>query len=93
MAATDRVHVRHILVAQEYEAQDLVRKLEQGASFEELAQKFSTCPSSRQGGDLGEFGRGRMVEAFEEAAFALAPGVVSGPVRTRFGYHLIQRLK
>lgn len=86
------VHCRHILVEQQYEAEDLLRKIEAGESFEELAKKFSRCPSSRAGGDLGSFGRGRMVEAFEEAAFALEPGEVSSPVRTRFGYHLIQRL-
>lgn len=88
----DQVHARHILVTNEYEAQDLVRKLDEGADFGELAQKFSLCPSKARGGDLGIFGRGRMVEAFETAAFALQPGQVSEPVKTRFGYHLIQRL-
>lgn len=87
-----QVHARHILVEHEYEARDLLRKIEQGEAFETLARKFSRCPSSTQGGDLGTFGRGRMVEAFEEAAFALDIGKVSEPVRTRFGYHLIQRL-
>lgn len=86
------IHCRHILVEQEYEAQDLTKKIAAGEKFEDLARKFSRCPSAKQGGDLGKFGRGRMVESFEEAAFALQPGQVSGPVRTRFGYHLIQRL-
>ncbi|MCM2282368.1 MAG: peptidyl-prolyl cis-trans isomerase [Bdellovibrionaceae bacterium] len=86
------VHARHILVTHEYEAQDLLRKIKEGADFADLAQKFSSCPSKARGGDLGTFGRGRMVEAFETAAFALQPGEVSEPVRTRFGYHLIQRL-
>lgn len=89
---TEQVHARHILVQQEYEAQDLLRKIKEGADFGEVAGKFSLCPSRAQGGDLGTFGRGRMVEAFEEAAFSLKPGEISGPVRTRFGYHLIQRL-
>jgi parvulin-like peptidyl-prolyl isomerase len=93
MASFDRIHVKHILVAQEYEAQDLQRKLAQGENFDDLARKFSTCPSGKQGGDLGEFGRGRMVEAFEDAAFGLPVGQVSQPVRTRFGYHLILRVK
>jgi len=93
MSASDSVvHARHILVEHEYEAQDVLRKLRAGESFEDLARVFSKCPSSRQGGDLGPFKRGRMVEAFEEAAFALKPSEVSGPVRTRFGYHIIQRL-
>jgi parvulin-like peptidyl-prolyl isomerase len=87
----DMIRVRHILVEQRYEAEDIEGRLKAGESFETLAQKFSRCPSSREGGDLGRFGRGRMVEAFEEAAFALQVGEVSSPVRTRFGYHLIKR--
>lgn len=86
------IHCRHILVEHEYEAEDILRKLKEGTPFEELAKKFSKCPSARQGGDLGHFRRGQMVEAFEEAAFALKSGETSRPVRTRFGYHLIQRL-
>jgi len=85
------VKARHILVTNEYEAEDLVKKLNEGKSFEELAQKFSKCPSSARGGDLGEFQRGRMVPEFEAAAFALGANEVSKPVRTKFGYHLIQR--
>lgn len=90
--AAEQVRVRHILVEHQYEFDDVKRKLDQGEAFEDLAMKFSTCPSKRSGGDLGAFGRGRMVEAFEDAAFALKVGEVSGPVRTKFGYHLIQRL-
>ena len=86
------IHCRHILVEQEYEAQDLLKKLQAGESFEDLAKKFSRCPSSRQGGDLGSFGRGQMVQPFEEAAFALKAGEISQPVRTQFGYHLIKRV-
>jgi parvulin-like peptidyl-prolyl isomerase len=86
-----KIKARHILVEQDYECQDLVKKLNEGSSFEELAKKFSKCPSGQRGGDLGEFGKGKMVAAFEEAAFALQVGEVSPPVPTRFGYHLIQR--
>ncbi len=86
-----RIRARHILVEQEFEVQDLVQKLAQGEKFMDLAQKFSRCPSGQQGGDLGEFGRGQMVAPFEEAAFALGVDETSGPVRTQFGYHLIQR--
>ena len=86
-----KIKARHILVDQEFEAKDLLKKMEEGKSFVELAQSFSKCPSSKQGGDLGEFGRGRMVPSFEEAAFALEVNQVSPPVRTQFGYHLIQR--
>ncbi len=86
-----KIKARHILVDQEFEAKDLLKKIGEGSTFEELAQKFSKCPSRARGGDLGEFGKGRMVPSFEEAAFTLQVNEVSGPVRTQFGYHLIQR--
>jgi peptidyl-prolyl cis-trans isomerase C len=88
----DSARARHILVEHEYEAQDILKKLRSGESFDDMARIFSKCPSSRQGGDLGTFTRGRMVEPFDEAVFALKPGELSQPVRTRFGYHIIQRL-
>jgi len=84
----------HILVAHEYEAQDILRLLKQGKSFAELAQKFSKCPSAEQGGDLGELKPGRADQDFADAAFALRPGqMTEKPVKTRFGYHLILRQK
>lgn len=86
------IKARHILVEQEFEAKDLLKKIkEDGASFEDLAREFSKCPSGREGGDLGSFGKGQMVGEFETAAFALKEGEVSEPVRTQFGYHLIKR--
>lgn len=88
---SDKVTASHILVDQEFEAQDLVKKLEDGKTFEELASDFSNCPSGKSGGSLGEFGKGMMVPEFEKAAFALAPGETSGPVKNQFGYHLIKR--
>lgn len=91
MAKTEQVRARHILVDHEYEARDLMKKLDDGKSFEELARQFSKCPSGEAGGDLGRFSRGKMVPAFEEAAFSLEVGQVSDPVRTQFGYHLIKR--
>jgi peptidyl-prolyl cis-trans isomerase C len=86
-----KIKASHILVDKEYLAEDILKKLKEGNSFESLAKAFSGCPSSSEGGDLGEFGRGQMVEAFETAAFALQPGEVSSPVRTQFGYHIIKR--
>lgn len=87
------VAAKHILVEAKHDAQDILRKLEDGVSFEEMAKKMSKCPSGRNGGDLGEFTRGRMVPSFEEAAFALEVDQVSAPVQTQFGYHLIKRYK
>jgi peptidyl-prolyl cis-trans isomerase C len=87
----DAVSAKHILVKHEYEIEDLEKKLKDGTPFEDLAQKFSTCPSGKRGGDLGSFRKGRMVKPFEEAAFGLQVGQVSSAVRTQFGYHLILR--
>ena len=84
------IRASHILVATEEEANDVVKALEEGASFEALAAEKSSCPSSARGGDLGEFGRGQMVPEFEQAAFALEVGQVSGVVPTQFGFHIIK---
>lgn len=88
-----KIKARHILVNQEFEAKDLENRIKAGESFETLAQEFSNCPSGKSGGDLGEFGKGSMVPSFESAAFALGVDEISGPVKTQFGYHLIQRYK
>lgn len=81
----------HILLRHEYEAKDIIKKLHDGSSFEELAKDFSLCPSASRGGSLGEFPKGRMVPAFEKALMNLKPGEVSGIVKTQFGYHIIKR--
>lgn len=86
-----KMGAKHILVDKEFEANDLVKKLEEGKSFEELAKGFSTCSSRKQGGDLGTFGKGMMVKPFEQAVLNLEVGKISGPVKTQFGYHLILR--
>jgi parvulin-like peptidyl-prolyl isomerase len=65
--------------------------LDAGGDFADLARRHSDCPSGRRGGDLGRFGRGMMVGAFEETAFGLAVGATSDVVETPFGYHLIRR--
>jgi len=88
-----KVTAQHILVNHEHEALDLQKKLAEGKAFEELARDFSECPSGKEGGNLGEFGKGMMVPSFEKAAFQLMPGEVSGIVRTQFGFHLIKRTK
>ena len=87
------IEAKHILVEQQFEAEDIIKKIGEGTSFDELAQKFSKCPSGKSGGALGEFGRGQMVKPFEDAAFGLDVDQVSGPVQTQFGYHVILRTK
>ena len=86
-----QISASHILVDHEYEIQDIQKKLDEGVSFEQLAKDFSNCPSGKDGGNLGSFGKGMMVKPFEDAAFALEVGEISGAVQTQFGYHLIKR--
>lgn len=85
-----KVHAKHILVKAEQEALEVLFDLKQGKDFEELARKKSLCSSAKKGGDLGWFGRGQMVKEFESAAFALKPGETSRPVKSKFGWHVIQ---
>lgn len=85
----EQVSAKHILVNSLDEANEIKEKVNSGLSFEEAARKYSTCPSKDQGGNLGYFSRGMMVPEFEEVAFKLEKGVVSEPVKTQFGYHLI----
>ncbi|MCB1184174.1 peptidyl-prolyl cis-trans isomerase [bacterium] len=72
---------------------EVKQKIDAGSDFAAMAREYSDGPTGPNGGDLGSFGRGRMHPAFEEAAFGLEVGGVSGPVETPFGYHLIQRYK
>lgn len=71
--------------------EQLKAQVDAGSDFAELAKQHSDCPSRSRGGDLGMFGRGQMVRAFEETAFGLGVGDTSGVVETDFGYHLIRR--
>lgn len=80
----------HILVASEEEALALIEQLEGGADFAALAQEFSTGPSGENGGQLGWFGDGQMVQPFFDGVVALDPGEVSPPVQTQFGWHVIK---
>jgi len=89
----DRVHCAHILVKTETEAKAVLERLNKGEKFANVAREVSLCPSGKRCGDLGTFGRGRMVREFETAAFALQKGQVSPVVKTKFGYHIIKRLE
>ncbi|ATX75490.1 MAG: peptidylprolyl isomerase [Reinekea forsetii] len=83
---------RHILVKTRAEADSIKQRLDQGADFGQLAKRFSTCPSGKKGGDLGEFKRGTMAKAFDSVVFNKPVLVVHGPVKTQFGFHLIQTI-
>ena len=80
---------RHILVNTEEECLDLKSQIENGADFGEIAKEHSLCPSGQKGGELGEFGPGQMVREFDEVVFTAEVNKVHGPVKTQFGYHLI----
>lgn len=81
---------RHILVSSEEKCQELKTEIENGGNFADLAQSNSTCPSGAQGGDLGKFGPGQMVKEFDQVVFSAPVGIVQGPVKTQFGYHLLE---
>lgn len=88
---TTQVTARHILVGTLEEAQSLANQINEGSDFAQLARQHSKCPSGQNGGDLGTFGRGMMVQPFENVSFELEVGGLSEPVQTQFGYHLINR--
>ncbi|MFZ8897147.1 MAG: peptidylprolyl isomerase [Alphaproteobacteria bacterium] len=81
---------RHILVNSEELCQELKDKIANGEDFAKLAQQHSSCPSGRSGGDLGSFGPGQMVPEFDRVVFSATVNEVQGPVKTQFGYHLLE---
>jgi peptidyl-prolyl cis-trans isomerase C len=81
---------RHILVASEAKCNELKAAIEGGADFAQVAKDNSTCPSSRDGGSLGSFGPGQMVKEFDTVVFSAPINVVQGPVKTQFGFHLLE---
>lgn len=83
------IRASHILVKTEAEANELLFDLKRRASFAETAQKRSICPSKSKGGDLGWFGKGKMVKEFETAAFLQQKNEYAKPVKTQFGWHII----
>ncbi len=81
---------RHILVDDEQQCEDLKKQIESGSDFADLASQYSNCPSGKQGGDLGEFSQGQMVREFDEVVFSGELHKVHGPIKTQFGYHLLE---
>ena len=81
---------RHILVDTEEQCLDLKNQIDEGADFGEIAKQYSKCPSGARGGELGEFGQGMMVPEFDRVVFSEALNAVHGPVKTQFGYHLLE---
>ncbi|MBU0531971.1 peptidyl-prolyl cis-trans isomerase [Candidatus Micrarchaeota archaeon] len=85
-----KVRASHILVSTLEEAKTVISELNKGKKFEDMAKKYSSCPSSANGGDLGFFSKGQMVKEFEDAAFSLDVNKISNPIKTEFGYHIIK---
>ena len=85
-----RAEARHILVDTEEQCIDLKQQIADGADFADVAKEHSSCPSGSEGGSLGEFGEGQMVPEFDEVVFKDELNTVHGPVKTQFGYHLLE---
>jgi len=85
-----RAQARHILVSTEEQCNEIKQQIADGADFGDMARQYSSCPSGRSGGDLGTFMPGQMVKEFNDVCFNDEVGVVHGPVKTQFGYHLIE---
>ncbi len=86
-----KIKASHILVKKRSEADGILKEIQTGTDFADLARKHSLCSSKNKGGSLGFFTRGKMVKEFEKAAFSLAKGELSDVVKTEFGYHIIKR--
>ena len=85
-----KASARHILVDNESLCNELIEKIKDGEDFGALAKAHSKCPSGRNGGDLGSFGPGQMVPEFDRVVFSEAVGVPHGPVKTNFGFHIVE---
>ena len=86
-----KIKASHILVEKFSRAQELYEDLRSGDNFENLARQYSTCPSKKKGGNLGEFAKGDMVLEFWNASAKLKIGEISQPVKSKYGYHIIKR--
>nr|WP_276561029.1 peptidylprolyl isomerase [Vibrio scophthalmi] len=81
----------HILVKHKEQAEDIIKQLKKGAKFQALAKKYSSCPSGKNGGDLGEFRKGQMVPQFDKVCFS-GETLVPHLVKTKFGWHVVKVL-
>ncbi len=81
---------RHILVDTEEKCNELKQQIQDGTDFADVAKEHSTCPSGKSGGDLGQFGPGQMVKEFDDVVFSGEINQVHGPVKTQFGFHLLE---
>ncbi len=88
-ATPESVHLHHILVSSEKEAKDAMDKLKKGEKFEDLASQISICPSKLKGGNLEWLPKGSLVPEIEEVAFSMKNGQITGPVKSKFGYHVL----
>jgi peptidyl-prolyl cis-trans isomerase C len=86
-----KIKASHILVEKYTKAQELYEDIKAGENFEDLARNFSSCPSKKRGGNLGEFSKGDMVPEFWNACTKLKIGEISQPIKTQYGYHIIKR--
>ena len=85
-----KASARHILVSSKESCEDLKKQIEDGADFAEIAKQHSSCPSGKKGGSLGEFSQGQMVPEFDQVVFQKEVGKVHGPIKTQFGFHLVE---
>jgi len=85
-----KASARHILLSSKEICEELKLEIENGGDFAEIAKEYSECPSGYEGGDLGTFGPGEMVKAFDKVVFKGKVGKLYGPIKTQFGYHLIE---
>lgn len=92
-AKAETAKASHILIDTEEKANEIIKEIESGKTFEDAAREYSSCPSKDKGGDLGEFSKGQMVPEFEEAAFSMENGTISAPIETQFGYHIIKLIE
>ncbi|MDO5542204.1 MAG: peptidylprolyl isomerase [Acinetobacter sp.] len=82
--------VRHILVKDKETCEQLKKRIQSGGDFAKIAKQFSTCPSGKKGGELGEVKKGQLVPVIDKLVFTAAERVLHGPVKSQFGFHLVE---